>query len=58
MGHRLLPLLVFFASATTCRTLDIVDIYDTMNIRDSVNDTILYTTKLRAFPYISNVRQL
>ena len=58
MGHRLLPLLVFFALAITCRTLDIVDIYDTLNVRDSLNDTILYTTKLRAFPYISNVRQL
>ena len=58
MGHRLLPLLVFLSLASTCRTLDIVDIYDTLNVRDSLNDTILYTTKLRAFPYITNVRVL
>ena len=44
MGHRLLPLWVFFALATTCWSLDIVEIHDTLNVRDTVNDTLLYST--------------
>ena len=58
MGHRLQPLLVFIALAATCWCLDIVEIHDTMNVRDSLNDTLLYSTQLRTFPYISNVRVL
>ena len=56
MGPILMPLLLWFALASAVRSLEIVEIYDTLTVRDSLNDTILYTTKLRTFPYITNVR--